>query len=561
MSSSYLLNLKINQLQQEVQGIGEAVGYFWNLSSSTGLTIDGGDTACNISAPGQNDTMWGSSNVARSGAFQLSATSADGYNTTVMYFGISKDITQTFPNPSSPSMAMCDWGVVLDNEASLNTTFLIQNGVRGNELNPVASGFAPMTILITYDGTTLKFFCNGIEITQYRQTVELAGGYYLVCGSFYGGQLNAITWSGTGGSSGGGGNENLQMVLNNGNDGGGLDITNVGNVTLNKYLTIGNTISNTSQIHMAYETGNVTTGHNWQIVASNNNTDPQIAFQLYNNNAIVREVLDIREDVIQTNVELGVAGSMYATSAVTLAQNTNLEFETLGEQSINMFSSNVDNLLNIVYSDAQQIETQLLQINKDNMTFTFGDVDFDNQTLPTLIVQGRYNDSNFIGTVVDTTINPVSIYISSSISNQTPKNISSGTPTSILKIDLSNYNLYNSFNSYINNISFQNDFASSNPNNPVTALFYLSGTQDADVDNTTPLYVGYTTQDLEASPNVNKSGVVLSNIFGNGKYNALYLNVKITSTNPCICQFSNFSINMFTQGQIMSNQTIVPTML
>jgi hypothetical protein len=248
MSSSYLLNLKINQLQQEIQGIGEAVGYFWNMISTNGLTIDGGDTACNISAPAQNDTMWGHSDVLRNGTFQISGTSGATDYSTNMFFGISKDLSQNFPGASSPSMSMVNYGLIIDNQTQPGTypisIGLILNGFISDltTIGEIGSRY-DRQFSMTYDGVALKFFqyINGmpVEIPALTQTVSLTDDYYLVAGSFFGGVLNKITWTGT---VGGGpppppppATPTLQQVLTAGNNAGGLSIFQANNVLANSF--------------------------------------------------------------------------------------------------------------------------------------------------------------------------------------------------------------------------------------------------------------------------------------------------------------------------------------
>jgi hypothetical protein len=68
-------------------------------------------------------------------------------------------------------------------------------------------------------------------------------------------------------SGGGGGNANIQQVLTVGNDAGGLDLVNVGNLKCTKYLEVGNSINNTSQLHLCWQDGNTQAG-NYQLVAN-----------------------------------------------------------------------------------------------------------------------------------------------------------------------------------------------------------------------------------------------------------------------------------------------------
>lgn len=76
-------------------------------------------------------------------------------------------------------------------------------------------------------------------------------------------EINDVPFSGGGSGEG----SNLQDVLTTGNDAGGLDAVNIGNLKCTKYLEIGNAISNTSQMHLCYGNG-TSSGNNIQIVGS-----------------------------------------------------------------------------------------------------------------------------------------------------------------------------------------------------------------------------------------------------------------------------------------------------
>lgn len=497
--ASWNTGLYLNELQQEINAIGEYVGYYWSLiPNDNNITVSGSDNNYAVSVPNTNNSSYAYSNLTRNDNWTITCVCQANSN---MFIGVAENLSADFPGAFSPSMKMVNYGVLMDTQGAVNDLYPIVNGVLG-----IAYSIAPnQTLKITYDGITLKFFVDNVEETTFQQTVSI-DPIYLVVGSAYGGSVKNITFTGSG--SGGGGTQNLQEVLINGNNANNLDITNLNNLYV-------------SQIHK----------------------NPSNA------------VITINDNVSAQNI--------YATQGLGLPANTNLSFDTLTDNSINMFSSAVNNELNITHTDASNIETQLITVDKDTMTFTFGNQDIDDPSIPTLKVQGVANDVPFEGLVLDTVINPPNSYIYSSISNQTTKNISSGTPTSILKINTGVYNYYNSFNSYLKTLSFQNNLISSNPNVPITALFYLSDTQDADFDNSTPLYVGYTTSNINViggNPNVSVSKILLSNIF-NSSLTDLYLNVKITSSNPCVCEFTNFNIEAYTQGEINYRLTINPTMI
>lgn len=473
MSSSYLLNLKINQLQQEIQGIGQSIGYFFNVTSTTGLTIDGSETAVNISAPRTNNTMWGASDISRSGSFSTSATTGNGYASTVMYFGISKDITQVFPGASTPSMAMCDWGLVVTNQVSEITPAtmvnLIQNGVRNPTNYGISTNDRPTEASIVYDGTTLKFYGGGTEIVALRQTVELAGGYRLVCGSFYGGVLNSITWSGAGGSSGGGGNENLQMVLANGNDAGLQDILNVKDLQINGLTNI-----------------------------------------------------------------LGGAIVQGAEKAVEFASATNLQFATNNGITILSAPNFPSNGLRIYEDDRLGNTIEMLNMSTDDYTFSFGNQQTADPSIPQLLLKGATSSELLNGCVIDTLSNPSVLVSAGTITGFQSKLCPFGQSISILQLDLGKEN-YGLFTMNVSQFSFTASVTPSQTTFPITTRIYISATPDESINSPYPLSVIHSnTQNINpqgGNPNFTAGNFVMSRANNsNGRY--LYIGVFFTCTDP-----------------------------
>ena len=368
MSSSYLLNLKINQLQQEVQGIGDSIGYFFNVTSSNGLTVTGNQTAFNISAPSGNDAMWGSSDVARGAPW---VTTASVQPNSVMWFGVSTDITQSFPSPSVPSMSMCNYGLLPDtNPGPIGNVYSITDGQISS--SPISTVTAGDDLSISYDGTTVTYKKNNISIGTV--SVPTLAPVRLVCGSYEGGQMNSITWSGTGSSGGGGGgSSNLQDVLATGNNAGNQDILNARNIFLNDYLNIGNAVSNTSQIHMCWDTG-VVTGGNIQLVAGNDGGgDSRLLVQEYKDNALVANLLALTNSVAEFSTEVN------ATSFTVGSSNANvIDTETnppvlLTSGSLNGFTSKpvqIGTSTSVIRLDLGKPNYGLNTMNMDIFNFT-----------------------------------------------------------------------------------------------------------------------------------------------------------------------------------------------
>jgi hypothetical protein len=367
MSSSYLLNLKINQLQQEVQGIGESIGYFFNVSSSNGLTVTGNETAFNISAPSGNDGMWGSSDVARGAPW---VTTASVQANSVMWYGVSTDITQSFPTPSVPSMSMCNYGLLPDtNPGPIGNVYSITDGQISP--SPISTVTAGDVLSISYDGTTVTYKKNNINIGTV--SVPTLTPVSLVCGSYEGGQLNSITWSGTGSSGGGGSSSDLQDVLAVGNNAGNQDILNARNIFLNDYLNIGNAVSNTSQIHMCWDTG-VTSGGNIQLIAENDGADNSKLFvQEYKSNALVGNLLTLTNSVAEFSGEVNASSYTIGSSSANVLDTVTNPPVLLTSGSLNGFTSKpvqIGSSTSILRLDLGKPNYGLSTLNMDIFNFT-----------------------------------------------------------------------------------------------------------------------------------------------------------------------------------------------
>jgi hypothetical protein len=563
MSSSYLLNLKINQLQQEINGIGNAVGYFFNVTSPNGLTIDGSDTAVNIAAPSGNNTQYCFSNIQRSGSFQTSSISGTNVNSTNMYYGISKDVNQVFPNASSPSMAMCDWGFLIDNQTTSlqSSVFLIENGVYKNELSNVAKSFRTET-QITYDGTTLRFFVDGVEIPAYRQTIELAGGYYLVAGSFSGGELNKITWTGTGGTSGGGGsNDNLQMILANGNDAGNQDIVNVKNLLLNGYLQVGDSAGESSQLNLAFD------NKRWKLIGTsiNNPSQGELAFQFFNNNALVSTPFTITESQIIAKNEFLTTSSNDINSGrdVLAFGSLSCAADAQSTSYYQVVADKTNNLLNIQLEPPEGSPIIMLSMNPLTASFEIGGGTADQTIIPNVSLVGKINNSPFRSRVLDSFAITPSTYLTS---NTTNGSFSFSGGTSVTKtlytFDLKGLGydaIYNNFTMYISSISFNTlivDYAGFNDN----IQFFLSNTLNSPFSTEYPLNVSKTIPLPSGSGTnpISQAGWILSGIF-DASLDQLYLNATVGLKPAETVNITSLNIQAYTEASIMPVVSIEPT--
>lgn len=573
MSSSYLLNLKINQLQQEVQGIGESIGYFFDVTSSNGLTIDGSGTAVNISAPNNNNTMNGASNVTRGAPWKATATVQANSN---MWFGVSTDITQSFPNPSVPSMSMCNNGFLCDTENSVTNGYIITNGIISGT-DDVKPGDI---VSITYDGTTLIYKVNNTIATTV--SVPTLPGVRLVCGSFSGGRLNNITWSGTG-SSGGGGGGNLEDVLATGNNGGGIGMTNVGNINTsgniiaeniksNAYLEIGNAAGGTSQLHFLYGNG-TTSGNNYQIIGDNGNDS--LAIQLYENNILKEEPFKITPDQVIVNQELYTVNGIQSDADVLLVSPSKLTVETNvdGNDTFSLEGSTTSPEVSITYYDSSNTPTNLINMsnilnnNSDRtITYTFGD-DFSPYSIPIIQIKGSEESIKQTGVVLDSVWNPPTLFLNTSLQSTTSKVIPYNQTVSILSFNLngfntSNNNIYNLATMLISTLNVANFQVKTGTNtSPLFLQLWVSDVKDDNFIAGNPMIMSYTSPNLGfgGSPSGFKATKVLMSYIKELTFGStLFINCKVNgATDPS----NTFVLNglSFNTAQIQLQPTLQDT--
>ena len=221
--ASWNLPIQINRLVQEITDIGEYVGYFWNLiPSDSGIVISGSSPSFSVVSPNANNTSYAYSNLKRNEPWALSCIVGEN---TFFVLGISTDLTANFPNPSAPSMKMINYGLAFDTQNG-NGIYQVVDGVWSGTPENCDIG---SKVSITYDGTTLKYFVNDVQIfSSITATIDPVN---LVVSSYYGGSVSDISFTGSGGSSGG--SQNLQETLQNGNNAGNLNISNVNLLTVN----------------------------------------------------------------------------------------------------------------------------------------------------------------------------------------------------------------------------------------------------------------------------------------------------------------------------------------
>lgn len=223
--ASWNTGLYLNQLQREINAISEFIGINnkWTPSNSNIVVSNNQSTITSTT----NNTSYCYSSITYTNSFSLESTVAN--NNTNMVMGISKDLSKVYPNASSTSMQMCDYAMMVDNQSqSANSTiYLVLNG-QYNSNKVFTSSLLP-NIKMVYDGTSIYFYQNNVEIISFRQTITFSDKIYATINSFYGGSLTNIIWSGTGGD-GPGPDISLSEVLTNGNDATNQSIINLSSI-------------------------------------------------------------------------------------------------------------------------------------------------------------------------------------------------------------------------------------------------------------------------------------------------------------------------------------------
>lgn len=493
MSSSYLLNLKINQIQEEILAIGTAVGYYWDFIPNGDIVVTGSQTAANVATANGNDSAWAYSNLPKSPIWTITfEIPNDGTNS--MFVGVGSSVSSPAPyTGTSPSMNWVQYGMLIDQNFGSTVLEKIENGVTSNTSYKIGQYYK-----ITYDGTTLKYYVNNVNVISY--TVELQP-IYLMVGSYNGGVVNAITFEST--TIGGGvANENLQQVLTNGNDGGGLDIDNVGTINANVdinanndvfsngYLRIGNRIGpGTSFLLFCYGNGNEG-GTNYQVGAfPKSGTAGRMNFYYYPNGQPGTVPLTIDSDT-------GISTPFPVTAP---------SYSILNGTTTGVAFDNVSNFPTILAaSSVSNIPTKLVSFGTDTSILHFN-----------------------------------------------PPSFSTG---------------YNQFTLYFPSISFNFTVTNNIPAGLVTIKLYLSDTVNAPFDPTNALNVSYVTPNLNpngGTPAFLAENVMISFVSSTDKApNGVFLNV-YTVDNGSTAQyyFANLTFTSQLTASFVHNESYTPEIL
>jgi hypothetical protein len=154
-----------------------------------------------------------------------------------------------------------------------------------------------ISLLLKIIDGELKIYINNIEATVLNQPLE---GLFYFGATVYTGVTTTSTLSNL--VVGQTVNETLSQVLQNGNDAGGLNISNAGSITgtdinmtdniyCDGFLEIGNKVSNSSQLHLFYGDG-TSSGNNFQVVGS---TGDNFSIKQYKSDSLYNQPLLIND--------------------------------------------------------------------------------------------------------------------------------------------------------------------------------------------------------------------------------------------------------------------------
>jgi len=223
--ASWNLSLQLNKLINQINAIGEYVGYLWNFIPVNGITITNNNTT--VTSPNGNNTQYCYSSNSYLSSWNAQATV--GNSNTNMFIGITTDVNKSYDSPSSPSMKMIDYGILINNQGENPALAYLINQGSLNQTQVATLDLA--TIKMSYSSGVLNMFVDNVLFFNTTETFE---NVYLVVGSFYGGVLNNISWSGSGSS---GNAQTLADTLAYGDDANNLNITNVNNLNVNQNIT------------------------------------------------------------------------------------------------------------------------------------------------------------------------------------------------------------------------------------------------------------------------------------------------------------------------------------
>lgn len=374
---------QVSRLANQITQIGEFVGYYYTLT----LVGDGQLYNNNaVSFPHANNSSYCYTSTTKETTFQGSADFGTGLN---CFIGISKNLSENYPGSSSPSMKMIDYGLLVNNQGEDPAVlYLIINGVIGST---ATSSFTTPVITIEYnsDDGKLYFYDGNNELTGFTKTLGTTiDPYHLVLGSYYGGLVERIIWSGGNNSSLAPIQQNLEQVLAVGNNGGGQSIENVSilanTVYSSGYLEIGNAVSDSSQLHLFYGNGKET-GNNFQLAASAGGLQIQYyetsappiinALSINKNSNMILCDASNSEPTVQINGTLGL-GRVYDTLYNPVSTTGNIDITSYNftlnyptQQLPNGYAEQFVSLLEFTFDN--NYNSFLLDLNSFSFTYSY----------------------------------------------------------------------------------------------------------------------------------------------------------------------------------------------
>ncbi|HEY9705359.1 MAG TPA: hypothetical protein V6C58_23170 [Allocoleopsis sp.] len=313
-----ILNLQneVNELAQEVDNIGQFTGYFLSLVPQNGIGITGsGASGYTITCTDGNNTQWAYSTLTKQ-IFNITFTINFNSNNNV-WVGISESLSDPFVNPSAPSMEYCKYGMLIDQMGGNENLLEIENGIFSSTAYKWGT-----TYNITYDGTTLKYYVDGVNVISHTTTLTPC---YLVLGSFQGGTIDNVNWSGSGGSSSP--STNLAEVLATGNDAQNQDIVEVRNLGVNQVITISNEYDNISMLQFLYEG---TDNQDYFALVGSTADTGNLSFSKYNNGNLLSTPLELTQTQINLSVPTVSSSSFTSTGYnIDISGNTGVCFDNV----------------------------------------------------------------------------------------------------------------------------------------------------------------------------------------------------------------------------------------
>ena len=235
--------LQLNKINNEIANIENYVGLTYSLIPTNGAII----TNTNQTFISTLDTQTAYTSAQRQTSFSLTCQPSIGSN---VAFGFSQNVNTSFPNFSFNATKNMDYGLICDYltgepEPVLPIIFFVKDGVFINTTSYQSynTNYRP-TFTITYNSGTLTFYVNNTIITPLTQTGLSLGAVSAVFGNIVSIPVSIDNIKFTGSAPNGNFPQplqNLQDVLEVGNDGGQLSINNVDDININ---SISNAVEN-----------------------------------------------------------------------------------------------------------------------------------------------------------------------------------------------------------------------------------------------------------------------------------------------------------------------------